>query len=459
MIGCYARVSTSEQAENGHSIDEQQDRMQKYADAMGWKVYNFYVDAGFTGANTNRPALQRLIRDIKTGKIDRVLVYKLDRLSRSQRDTLMLIEDVFLANNCDFVSMSENFDTSSPFGRAMIGILSVFAQLEREQIKERMKMGKEARAKLGKFGGSNYVPIGYDYVDGNLVTNEFEKMQVIRIFNEYVKGKSPRMIAQGLNDDGLTHKFGIWIERTVRNILEKRTYLGYTAFNGEWYKGTHEAFIDSDLFETVQSIIHKRKQDALIYNRRLGKANSYLGGFLYCAQCGGKYGKINSISLDKKFKYEYYKCKSRIKGHSNCKNKVWKMNILDSLIFDEIKKLSLEPLKAKEIPDNSPVILNKIKSIDDQLEKLMDLYSIGEMPLNILQEKIHSLNDQKTMLESNLEQQEDEKLSADDAKSLVDSFESVLEHGDFDEIRTVIGALIDKIVLDGEDVSIYWSFL
>lgn len=457
MIGCYARVSTSEQAENGHSIDEQQDRMQKYADAMGWPVFKIYTDAGFTGANTDRPALQRMIKDIKAGKIEKVLVYKLDRLSRSQRDTLMLIDDIFLANDCDFVSMSENFDTSTPLGRAMIGILSVFAQLEREQIKERMMMGKEARAKQGKFGGSNHVPIGYDYVEGNLITNEFEKMQIIRIFNEYATGLTPKRIAQGLNDDGLHHKFGIWREKTVRDILEKRTYLGYTAFNGNWYKGTHEAFIDSDLFETVQSIIYKKQQDALKYNRRLGKATSYFGGFLHCAQCGAKYGKVKSVSNG--YRYNYYKCQSKVRHHSDCRNKSWRMDTLDSLLFDEIKKLSLEPIKAKQKTDNSPIILNKIKSIDDQLERLMDLYSLGEMPLNILQEKIHSLNDQKTKLESDLEQQEAEKLSQEDAMSLVNSFSGILEHGDFEEIRAVIRALIDKIEIDGDDITIHWSFL
>lgn len=456
MIGCYARVSTTEQAMNGHSISEQQDRMQKYADAMGWTVFKVYTDAGFTGANTDRPALQRMIKDIEAGKIDRVLVYKLDRLSRSQRDTLMLIEDVFLANGCDFVSMNENFDTSSPFGRAMIGILSVFAQLEREQIKERMMMGKEARAKQGKFGGSNHVPIGYDYINGNLVTNEFEKMQIIRIFNEYAGGLTPKKIAQGLNDDGFKHKFGIWREKTVRDILEKRTYLGYTAFNGNWYKGTHEAFIDSDLFETVQGIIKKRQLDALRYNRNLGKATSYFGGFLHCAQCGSKYGKVKSVSNG--YRYNYYKCSSKTRHHSDCQNRSWRMDTLDSLIFDEIKKLSLEPIKARETIDNSPVILDKIKSIDDQLERLMDLYSLGDMPLDILQEKIHALNDQKAKLESDLEQQEQEKLSPEDARTLVDSFESILEHGDFGEIRSVIGALIDMIEIDGDDIIIHWNF-
>ena len=224
MIALYSRVSTQEQAEHGHSIDEQKDRMSKFCEAMGWTSVKFYTDAGFSGAKTDRPALKQLIRDVKCGTVEKVLVYKLDRLSRSQKDTLMLIEDVFLANNCDFISMSENFDTSTPLGRAMIGVLSVFAQLERETIKERMFMGKEARAKQGKYGGSRFVPIGYNYIDGELIINDFEALQIRQVFDDYIAGIGCRKIADRLNEKGLTHKYGEWIEKTVRNVLVPRDF-------------------------------------------------------------------------------------------------------------------------------------------------------------------------------------------------------------------------------------------
>jgi site-specific DNA recombinase len=459
MIGCYARVSTQEQALNGHSIDEQKERMKKYADAMGWVIYDLYVDAGFTGANTDRPSLQRLIRDVKSHRIDKVLVYKLDRLSRSQKDTLMLIEDIFLANGCDFVSMNERFDTSTPFGRAMIGILAVFAQLEREQIKERMSMGKQARAKQGKFGGSNHVPIGYDYINGSLETNDFEKMQIIEIFNSYLAGKSPKKIASDLNERGLRHKFGAWREKTVRDILEKKTYLGYIAFNGEWYKGDHEPFISADIFEDVQSLIKKKRADALKYNRRAGKATSYLGGFLCCGQCGAKYGKEKSRSHG--HEYFYYSCYSRThKGtylaHGECKNKTWRMEQLDSIIFDEIKKLSLESVESGPDQTGPEPINDQIDRIDSQISKLMDLFSRDGMPLDILEDKIHALNDQRQRLVSDLDRRD--RLSPSDAMEIIDSFSDILDKGDFDEIRAVIGALIDKIEINGDDISIYWTF-
>ena len=293
-IALLARVSTQEQAINGHSIGEQVERMHDYCKAMKWDVYKEYIDAGYSGANTDRPALQMMLRDIRLGKIDKVLVYKLDRLSRSQKDTLELIEDEFLANNVDFVSMSENFDTSTPFGRAMIGILAVFAQLEREQIKERMAMGKLARAKKGKYGGSCQVPIGYDYINGDLVTNEFEKMQVIQIFEWYAAGIAPYTIEKMLNESGQTTKYGKWHNQVIRTLLTKKTYLGYTKYHDEWYKGDHEAFISQELFDKVQDIMKRKHEEHQKYNRRLGKANTYLGGYLYSAKCEAKYHKVMS---------------------------------------------------------------------------------------------------------------------------------------------------------------------
>ena len=154
MIALYARVSTQEQAREGYSIEEQADRLKKYCEAIGQQDYSLYIDPGFSGASMERPELRRLIADVERGIISKVIVYKLDRLSRSQKDTLYIIEDVLLANGADFESITERFDTGTPFGRAMIGILSVFAQLEREQITERMKMGKEGRAKTQTSVGS-----------------------------------------------------------------------------------------------------------------------------------------------------------------------------------------------------------------------------------------------------------------------------------------------------------------
>ena len=186
---CYVRVSTDNQLEN-YSIEEQTDRLKAYCKAKDIHIVKFYTDGGYSGGNLNRPALQQMLTDIDHGIIDLVVVYKLDRLSRSQKDTLTLIEDRFLTRNVDFISINENFDTSTPFGRAMIGILSVFAQLEKDQITERFTMGRIGRAKNGYFHGGGNAPTGYDYIDGNLVVNQYEALQVQELYNRFIKGYS-----------------------------------------------------------------------------------------------------------------------------------------------------------------------------------------------------------------------------------------------------------------------------
>ena len=153
--GIYIRVSTPEQEKNGYSLNAQEEKLKSFALAKDYEVTKVYRDGGFSGAKLERPAMLEMIDDIENNKLDLVLVYKLDRLSRSQKNTMYLIEDVFLKNNVDFISMQESFDTTTSFGRAMIGILSVFAQLERDNIRERMTLGRMERIKRGFYMGGD----------------------------------------------------------------------------------------------------------------------------------------------------------------------------------------------------------------------------------------------------------------------------------------------------------------
>ena len=475
-VAIYPRVSTQEQAKEGYSIGEQIERMEKYCDAMGWTVYNTYTDPGYSGGDTNRPGLQRMIKDVKAGKIDKVLVYKLDRLSRSQLDTLYLIEKVFLANNCDFVSMSENFDTGTPFGRAMIGILAVFAQLEREQIKERMKMGREARAKSGKYGGGSICPIGYDYINGELIKNDYEAMQVQLAFDLAEKGLSPYSIAKELCKKGFSHRKGKWSDQTVRAILHAKWYIGYIKYDKAWYTGTHEAFIDQSKFYEVQKIMDERSKQHKEYNRRLGKATTYLGGFLVCKQCGAKYSK-NPVKQKRKdgsvWEYNKFSCNSRSKRRDylvkdpNCKNKHWPIDELTEMVFNEIRSLALEPEAIGSVSsvsnDNGlKLITAEIEKIEKQISNFMDLFSLDKMPVNVLQDKIHELNDRKTALENELEEVKmKNKTKADRTEAIeaLQSFDEILKRGNLDEVRAVIATLIERIDIDGDNVDIHWNFI
>lgn len=463
LTGIYVRVSTQEQAEHGYSIDEQQERLKKYCDAMKWTVYNVYVDAGFSGASMERPALKKLLKDIQAGRLQNVVVYKLDRLSRSQKDTLYLIEDQFLKNGVDFVSMSENFDTATPLGRAMIGILAVFAQLEREQIKERMSMGKEARAKAGKYHGSNFKPLGYEYISGELVVNEYEAMQVREMFDLYIQGKSSYQVAEILAAKGYKHKHGEWTRETVKNHISMPLYLGYISYKGKLYKGTHEPIVDEDIYEEAQRIRKRRYGD--IGNVHVGTVTSYLGGLLTCAHCGAPYYK----SPDKNPKYCYYACVTRSHKSASkdkgvvCKNKRWRMEELDNIIFGEIKKLALDPTCYTSSPknpteDRNSIILSEIGKIEKKVEKLIDLYSVGGIPTDAVQKRIAELTQEKENLEASLEEEkEDFRLAPEEASSVAQSLSEIIENGSFEDVRLIITTLIKKIELDGDNVTIYWN--
>ena len=475
-VAIYVRVSTQEQAKEGYSIQEQIDRLTKYCEAMGWEIVKVYTDPGFSGADTNRPGLQSMLKVVRRGKTDKVVVYKLDRLSRSQKDTLNLIEDEFLKNGVDFVSMSENFDTSTPFGRAIVGILAVFAQLEREQIKERMAMGKEARAKEGKWNGGQNSPLGYDLIQGELIINAFEALQVKEMFELASQDISSYKIADTFNEKGYNTRYGNWESQTIRRALRSKYYLGYTQYNGEWHKGTHDPIITQELYDEVQTILDTRSEH-YYNNRGHGNVNSYLGGYLYCSHCGGKYSKISTkrkkAAGDGFYEYEFFCCNSRTKRNKaavkdpNCKNKNWKLSDLTDQVFNEIKQLALDPeymheLKEDKSEDNrSEIIQDEIKKIDDKMSKLMDLYLMDTMTKEVLQDKVHSLNEQKTKLETeldNIKAEKADKLTKDQIKRIVEDFPEILTRGDFNEIRTIIGELIEKIEIDNEDITIHWNF-
>jgi site-specific DNA recombinase len=478
-VGIYPRVSTQEQALNGHSIDEQIERCRKYCDAMRWNVYRIYTDAGFSGASLSRPGLQQLIRDVKDGKLDKVLVYKLDRLSRSQKDTLYLIEDVFLPNKVDFVSMSENFDTSSAFGRAMIGILSVFAQLEREQIKERMQMGKEARAKQGGFSGARFTPTGYDYVDGQLIPNEYEALQVRRVFDRVQALDPLSRIASDMNNAGMRPRTGKWTPQLIRRMVTSRTYVGDITFDGQWFAGRHEPIITREQFDAVQKIMKLRSEQHQDFNRRPANARTYLSGFLVCAQCGAKY-MMWTQHQKRKNGSEYFRqcycCNSRHKRDAervkdpNCKNKNWLVSDLTDLVFGEIRKLAMDPdyipsmqSRAEESSSSDNEILkSEIKSLSAQIDRLLDLYALGTVPIASVQQRIADLSDKRSALEEQIAAMENKKDELPTPAEIVEtarSFDEVLSRGDFVEIRAVLAELISYIEIDNDNIIIHWKFL
>lgn len=463
----YIRVSTLEQAREGYSIAAQEERLRAYAKARGYSIVKVYSDPGYSGANLDRPALGEMLNQIKQGVADIVLVYKLDRLSRSQKDTLFLIEEVFLKNKVDFVSMNESFDTSTPFGRAMIGILSVFAQLEREQIRERTIMGRQARAKEGLWhggGGLERIATGYDYVEGNLIVNEFEASCVKYIFSEYIKGHGISKI-----HGEISRKFPgvLSAETTVRNILQNPLYIGKIKYDGETYSGVHDSLISEADFKTVQEFIKKRTSKSHPFRKTY-----LLTGVIYCGLCGARMFGRTGGRLKNGDPMKYYVCYSRhgsparmVKDIDCTKTSERKENLEESII-GEIKKLNMHTINGYKAngDDSSKAISlleDKVTSIDKQLSKLIDLYSLDDSPLDLITEKIESLKADKDGIRNHIKELQAET----DDRDVEGIMETVSQLSNFDwdneetdRKRLIVAKLINSITVSNDNITIDWAF-
>lgn len=455
----YVRVSTENQLEN-YSIDEQVERIKSYCKAKDWDLLKIYTDGGYSGGNTNRPGLQQMLADIQNKLVNAVVVYKLDRLSRSQKDTLTLIEDSFLAYNVDFISINENFDTSTPFGRAMIGILSVFAQLEKDQITERFTMGRIARAKAGYFHGGGNAPLGYSYIDGQLEINEYEKIQVQEVYKQFLAGKSINAIMNQMQQQ--TGK--AWSASKVANILRNRLYVGKVKFRGEEYDGNHTPIISPQTYDAVQRLLNSeaRELKKTSAQKTPFRAGYLLSSLIYCGKCGARYSANHG----------YYKCYSRAKSSKkfivdpNCKNNNWPIEELDALVVNEIYSLLNNPQLLKQITNEKSApkqtvdkarLNNRLRQIDKEISRLIDLYQLGNISMDDISNRVDALNNERRTIEKILSQCENDEI---DSKTLFTDnlklFEANYTSADLTTKRLLISNIIQSITITNQQVHIEW---
>lgn len=248
----YTRVSTEEQASEGYSIEEQERMCKAAIESKGWEYAGTFSDPGVSGRTMDRAGLRAMLDCINAGEVNAVVIYKLDRLSRKQRHTIELIEDVFVAKDVDLVSLNETLDTSSPWGRAMIGVLCAFNQMESETIEMRTSMGRKAKANQGGYAGGK-PPIGYKAVNGELVVVP-EEAKIVRLIYEmrYKRGMAMIPIAEELNRLGYRTKKGMEFKHSaIQNVLgNEDTYRGIYRY-GKSGTGevTHEPILKDGEFE------------------------------------------------------------------------------------------------------------------------------------------------------------------------------------------------------------------
>ena len=346
----YTRVSTPDQA-NGDftSIDNQREACAAYIASQrheGWTgLPESYDDTGFSGGNIDRPALARLLADIEAGLVDCIVVYKVDRLSRSLLDFARLVE-VLDAHSVSFVSVTQPINTADSAGRLMLNVLLSFAQYERELIADRTSDKMSAARRKGKWTGGAPV-LGFDVVDKKLVVNETEATLVHEIFRLYIQHQSLSKVCAILNQQGITtkswttrsgrhHEGGPFTKSTLQRHLTNYTYIGKVDHRGKIYPGEHEAIVPARTFSRVQKLIaeNRRTNGGHVKN----KYGFLLRGLVRCPACDST--MTPSISRKGSRVYRYYVCSSAQRlGYKTCPHPSVSTQKMEDQVVDQIRAI------------------------------------------------------------------------------------------------------------------------
>lgn len=443
----YMRVSTEKQAEEGNGLDSQKRDIESYCRKNELIVSEWYIDDGYTGANMDRPELQRLVNDCSRKRIKCVVAFKLDRLSRSMIDGLYLIERVFQPNNIIFKCVHDSVSYDSPMEQAYTQMMAVFAQLDKNTMLLRMRGGMLERVKQGYWMGGGNTPYCYTYdkEKGFLVPIPERKEQANKALDLFISGNSDASIQKIL---------GYPSEHTTNMVLTSVVNIGMIPYKGQIYKGLHEPIFDKDKFELAQEL---RK------SRRTSKASScnqtnLLTGLCYCGICGcamryqkwthGEH-KIYCCSRDKNLDYlpNY---------NRNCNNSLEWANEIESQVEEQILKISLDlsSYKPKEKETKLQIMQSQLDKEKIKLKRLYGLYADGndtvlemirdcEKTISVLKESIgieskNSVNTQK------------KEFVYESIKKIADVWHNI----DKKQKNMILKSIISKIVIVNGDIEI-----
>jgi site-specific DNA recombinase len=354
VCAIYTRKSSEEGLElTFNSLDAQREACAAYIDSQrheGWLALDDrYDDGGHSGGTLQRPALQRLIRDIEAGRVDTVVCYKIDRLSRSLTDFAKLVE-VFERNSVTFVSVTQSFCTTTSMGRLTLNILLSFAQFERELAGERIRDKFAASRAKGIFMGGS-PPLGYDVRHRKLMVNRAEAELIRLIFRRFLDLGSALLLIRELNAQG--HRTKSWMTQagtsregrpfdkgTLYKILRNRTYLGEAVHKGQSYPGEHEPIIDRETWDRVHEVL------ALNARRRGNEARARtpapLRGLMRCTHCGAAMTPTHTRRRGRL--YRYYVCLgANRKGHDTCPVRSIAASEVEGLVLGQVRRLLASP--------------------------------------------------------------------------------------------------------------------
>ncbi|PFE03781.1 recombinase family protein [Bacillus sp. AFS023182] len=450
-VGIYIRVSTEEQARDGFSISAQREKLKAYCVAQDWDSFKFYVDEGVSAKDTNRPQLNILLNHIKQGLITTVLVYRLDRLTRSVMDLYKLL-DTFDQYNCAFKSATEVYDTSTAMGRMFITIVAALAQWERENLGERVRMGQLEKARQGEYSAK--APFGFDKNDhSRLVINEKESKVVLDMVKKVEEGYSIRQLAERLDSHVKPIRGYKWHIRTILDILSNNALYGAIRWSDEIIEGTHQGIITKDRFMKLQKILVSRQnikkrqtQSVFIYQMKL-----------ICPNCGNRLASERSIYYRKKdqkhVENNQYRCQAcalnKKAAFATSEKKVEKA-FLDYIYKYRFKQIP----QLKKEDDEFNILKKQLAKVERQRDKFQKAWSNDLMTdeeftnqmketkgvLEAIKEKLNSLNLNKN-----------EEIDNDILKETINNIKDNWSNLSPTEKRQFMNMFIESIKIDKEE--------
>ena len=479
-VAIYCRVSTRNQGESGLSLENQRIRCTKYCEDHDYEIAKIYIDVA-SAKDMDRPEMDKLRASARDNEFEIMMALKLDRISRVPRDFYNLIEEM---NTLDkgVIVVEDHWETTTPAGRMMAGMLIQFAAFEREIGVERTKSAGRQRASEGKPGGGK-PPIGYDRKDKLFIINKPEAKIVKRIYDEYVMGIGPAKIAAGLNREGFrtkTHykadgKFWLgnkeFTQKHIHNYITNPLYKGVIFHSGENFQGIHEAIVSKELWESAQNIVKFNSQ-----SKNLGNSirdQHILSGLVKCEICGDLISAYGGTGKQKKV-YHYYHCLSaRSKsGRNECNNTAIRTEHLESIVADVIrqiavsdnffgsvdeeldKKIGKEDLKEIEssIARTSAAeqkaqteIRNLVKVLAQN--KIKDIAPIQD-ELNLLQKQLTELTSYRSKLSNDLQRKSLSTDSKDELLHLYQEFDEIWDSLTRTDQGDVIKLLVEEILVN-----------
>jgi site-specific DNA recombinase len=475
-IATYTRISTDE-AHQPYSLEAQATRLAAYAQSQeDWQIVRRFTDQA-SGASLERPGVERMLAEAKGKRFDLLLVYRVDRLSRSVRGLAQLLEQLDSANVL-FRSASEPFDTCSSAGRMMVQMLGVFAEFERATIVERVIAGMERKAARGEWTGGA-IPFGYrlDPERRYLEPEPSEAPVVLEIFERYAKQlEGSAALARWLSERGQRTKHGKpFNPQAVFTILRNRVYLGEIFYRGQHYPAPHPPLLAPDLFARAGEILKARGEDASL--RRSNRSDYLLTGLVRCAGCGKRYLGVSANS--KSGRYRYYVCFSRHHyGRASCEADTLPAEELEQAILTQlVAVLEQEPLVRQAIqeafaeldserPKRQTELIRidaELRKLEGSLERYFRAFEEGTLDSRVCGARLEELTRKREGIEARRAElayaTEDEPEPRTDAElgELAAHVREVIKEGETRQQKALLQALVAEIRVAGRE-AIYPSF-